>query len=79
MTNCYTVKIYYRAKAGSEREKFVLECAKEYGCDPDTHLFDKLLEDRFLLIEAHKVELARIACEEAKLAEDKRRVMGGKK
>lgn len=77
MTDCYTVKIHYRARAGSDREKWVLEAAKEYGCEPDTHLIDRLLQDRFKLFEAHKVELARIASEEARLAEDKRRALGG--
>ena len=77
MVNCYTVKIHYRAKAGSERERWCLEAAKEYGCEPDTHLFDRLLEDRFKLFQAHKEELARIASEEARLAEQKRKVLGG--
>jgi hypothetical protein len=73
----YTVKIYYRATSGSDREKWVLEAAKEYQCDPDTHLIDRLLQDRYKLFEAHKLELARIASEEARLAEEKRRVLGG--
>ena len=77
MANCYTVSIYYRAKADSEREKMVLECAREYGCDPDYHLFDRLLQDRHRLFAAHKEELARIAADEARLAEEKRKVMGG--
>jgi hypothetical protein len=77
MADCYTVRIHYRAKGGSERERMLLECAKEYGCDPDTHLIDRLLVDRFKLFEAHRAELARIAGEEARLAEQKRRAMGG--
>ena len=77
MVNCYTVKIHYRAKADSDREKWVLEAAREYGCNPDCHLIDKLLEDKNRLISYHKSEVARIANEEARIAEDKRKVMGG--
>lgn len=77
MVDCYTVRIHYRAKAGSEREAFLLEAAKEYVCSPDTHLIDRLLADRHKLFAAHRAELARIALVEAQAAEDKRRAMGG--
>jgi hypothetical protein len=78
MPVCYTIKIHYRAKVGSDREAWVLEAAKAYECDPDTHLIDRLFEDRHRLFAAHKAEVARIAAEEAKLADEKRKVMGGK-
>jgi len=79
MVSCYkySVSIHYRAGAGSERERMLLECAQEYACDVGPHLIDRLLEDRFRLFEAHKAELARIAADEARLAADKRKVMGG--
>lgn len=77
MADCYTIRIYYRAREGSERERQLLECAREYGCEPDIHLIDRLLEDRYKLFEQHKAELARIAAEEAKLAQEKRKVLGG--
>ena len=78
MSNCYTVKIHYRAKAGSDRERWCLEAAKEYGCNPDTHLFDKLLKNRYDLFQAHKEELAQIAIDEALIAERKKKAFGGK-
>ena len=79
MASCYkySVAIHYRAGPGSERERMLLECAREYACDIGPHLIDRLLEDRFKLFEAHKAELARIAADEARLAEEKRKVMGG--
>jgi hypothetical protein len=77
MVDCYSIRIHYRASRGSEREKAVLECAKEYQCEPDCHLIDRLLDDRLKLFEHHKTELARVAQEEARLAEEKRKLMGG--
>ena len=73
----YSIVINYRVKQNSKREEWVLEAAKEYSCEPDTHLFDRLLQDRRKLFAAHKAELARIAAVEAQAAEDKRRAMGG--
>lgn len=77
MADCYSIRIHYRARSGSLREQWILDAAKEYSCEPDTHLIDRLLKDRFKLAEAHKQEIARIAEAEAKLAEEKRKVMGG--
>jgi hypothetical protein len=77
MVDCYSIRIHYRANRGSERERQVLECAKEYQCEPDCHLIDRLLEDRLKIFTAHKAELARIAAEELRLAEEKRKAMGG--
>jgi len=71
------IDIHWRAKSGMPREKLVLECAKEYGCDPDTHLFDRLLADRLTLFQHHKAELCRIAEEEHRLAREKSKIMGG--
>ena len=79
MSNCYkySISIHYRAGECSEREKMLLECAKEYACDVGPHLIDRLLEDRYKIFEAHRAELASIAADEAQLAERKRKVMGG--
>ena len=77
MADCYTIKIHYRAKLGSDREKWVLECAKEYGCEPDTHLIDRLLADRFKLLEYRAKERLRLDAIKAQLAEDERVYNGG--
>ena len=54
------IDIHWRAVSGSKRERLVLECAKEYGCDPNTHLFDRLLEDRYSLFEQRKLKVIKI-------------------
>jgi hypothetical protein len=79
MTNCrkYTVRIDYRAEEGSEREKLILDAAREYACDPKPHLIDRLLQDRheLFLLRAQKAE--GIAVRERELAEEKRKLAGG--
>ena len=80
MAKCYnyTVKIFYRAGAGSEREKQILEAAKEYACDPGPHLIDRLLADRLELFVYRKQKAQELAERELKLAEERRQLMGGK-
>ena len=73
----YSVKIHYRALEGSEREKMVLECCKEYGCEPNTHLIDRLLEDRYSLFEQRKQKAAELAEKEKEIAHEKRKLFGG--
>jgi len=73
----YSIVVNYRVTPGSKREEAVLECAREYGCEADTHLFDKLLDDRYLLFANHKAELAKLAEEEKEHAERKRVLLGG--
>jgi hypothetical protein len=77
MSNCYTIRIHYRAKGGSVREAHLLECAKEYKCEPDTHLIDRLLADRHKLFAAYYEEEARIAKVKAEAAEAERKHRGG--
>ena len=81
MTNCrnYTVRIDYRAESGSNREKNILEAAKEYGCDPKPHLIDRLLADRLELFVYRRQKAQELAERELKLAEERRELMGGKK
>jgi len=71
------IDIHWRAKSGTEREWKVLECAKGYGCEPNTHLFDRLLDDMkdlFAVRAAKTVELAKI---ELQCAEERRKLAGG--
>ena len=73
----YQAIINIRARIGSKRGNALLECAKEYGCEPDIHLIDRLLEDRQSLFVERKRKAAAIAEAEARLAEDKRILAGG--
>ena len=73
----YSIVVNYRVTPGSKREEAVLECAREYGCEADTHLFDKLVADRYLLFAERKRQLAEVAENERLTAERKRKLMGG--
>lgn len=73
----YSINIHYRVVEGSDRERVVLECAREYGCSADTHLFDRLLEDRLVLFLKRKEELVRLDVEQKALDERRRKLGGG--
>jgi hypothetical protein len=71
------IDIHWRAKSGTTRETLVIDVAREYGCEPNTHLFDRLLEDRHTLTAERKRKIAEIAERERLLAEEKRKIHGG--
>ena len=71
------IRIYWRANEGSYRERNVLECAKEYKCEPNTHLFDLILADRNEVFALRKRKEAEIAELDARVAEERRKLHGG--
>ena len=71
------IDIHWRAKSGTERERKVLECAKGYGCEPNTHLFDRLLGDMKALFAVRAAKVAELAIRDAEIAEERRKLAGG--
>ena len=71
------IDIHWRAKSGTVRERLVLDCAREYGTDPTTRLFDLLLEDRLLCFSTHKDRLLQAAELEKQAANLRREAHGG--
>jgi len=77
MVQGYSFIINLRIKQGSEREHRILELAKEYGLDPGCKLVDRILDDRYDLMQKRASEAEEIAEMEKKLVDKKRRLITG--
>jgi len=73
----YSFEINYRVRPDSKREKQLLEVCREYNIQPGCRVFDRILEDRYLMIHERAARKAEALRKKEDAEKELRRLIAG--